>query len=107
MAMSMPALIAMAMASFLSLATFSRCQRLLMSAQSVTIMPSQPSSSLSQPVSRRRLMCVGTPLMLDEFTIMVRAPLRRHSRNGAKCFSRRSASLITAGVRSWPLNGTP
>ena len=105
--MSMPALMAIFIASFLSAAIWSRVHRLLMSAQSVTIMPSQLRSSLSQPVSNSRLAWKGIPLFTPEFTISVSAPARTASRNGVKYFSRISMFDTDEGVRSLPLTGTP
>ena len=85
---------AMRKASFLSLATHSRCHRLLMSAQSVMSIPSHPVSVLSQSVSNVLLACTGTPLTDAELTITLRAPAFRASRKGKKCFSRKSDGLI-------------
>lgn len=75
--MSMPALMAMQSASFLSLATISRCQRLLTPAQSVTSTPSHPVSSLSHRVSSSWLACTGMPLTEAELTITDKRALLR------------------------------
>ncbi len=87
---SIPAFMPNARASLRFAATRSRVQRLLMSAQSVTIIPSQFRSSLSQTVSSSWLACIGTPLMDEELTIKVSAPASMQALKGAKCFSRRS-----------------
>ena len=108
MAMSMPALIARAMASFLSWATYSRFHRLSMSAQSVTITPSQFSSCFSQRVRYRALAWKGTPLLVVLLTITDSAPPSWIAlRYGSKCFSRISISPIELWVRSRPLTGEP
>ncbi len=78
-----------------------------MSAQSVTIRPSQFSPSFTQPVRSSLLACVGIPLIEAELTIKVSAPALRQSLNGRKNFSLNSLSGTTAGVLSLPETGTP
>ena len=78
--MSMPALIAILMASFLVAAMWSRVQRLLMSAQSVTIIPSQFRSSFNHLVRYSLLAWKGMPLSTPELTITLNAPWRTASR---------------------------
>ena len=82
--MSMPALMAMAMASFFDAATWSRSYMLLMSAQSVTIMPSQLRPSLSHTVSSSWLACMGMPSFTPEFTMSDSAPACIALRKGSK-----------------------
>lgn len=105
--MSMPAFMAMRMASFLVAAMWSRTHRLLMSAQSVTIMPSQLRPSFSQSVSRVLLAWNGMPMLMDELGMSVSAPARAAWRKGMKYFSRISLSPTADGVRSRPVTGTP
>ena len=105
--MSIPALMAILTASFLVAAMWSRVHRLLISAQSVTIIPSQFKSSFNHSVSSSRLAWKGIPLSTPEFTITDSAPALTAAKNGAKCFSRISLREIEEGVRSLPETGTP
>ena len=71
-----------------------------MSAQSVTIIPSQPVDSLAQPVSSSLLACSISPSLLEELTIRVSAPASMQALKGTKYFSLSSRLETIAGVRS-------
>ena len=70
-----------------------------MSFQSVTIRPSQLSSSLTHPVSNSRSAWNGIPPLLAELTISDSAPARMHSIKGAKHFSLNTLRVTEEGVR--------
>ena len=84
----------MRIASFLSLATFSREYRLLISAQSVTRNPSHCKSSFNHFVRYSYEAWTGTPFTDAEFTIIVNVPARAACLKGSKYFSR-----IISGLR--------
>ena len=60
-------------------------------------MPSQLRSSLTHCVRSSVLQWKGIPLLLPEFTMMVRAPACIASLKGSKCFSRSSEAAIEDG----------
>ena len=78
-----------------------------MSAQSVTMRPSQFCCSLAHTVRYSWLEWTGTPLMEAEFAIIVNAPALMHSLNGRKYLSLKSLGATYAGVLSFPVAVAP